>query len=213
MKGRLPKTSDVKVEDRNELLAAAEDFMQWYAKRRTHALDGVDLTPEEYRFLGKLIEGSGTILGEQSRQLKLSEGHGGRVLGRLQQKGWVRIERGAKDRRQKTVQVTPQGEQMLALGKQQLEHLLERLLGKLGKPQRRRLLEAVQTLNRLGRTWGQLEILDLESVSGRKLQLPELDGKPRGKKTRMRRKSKGQAWLSGTALVEVDTPTEWKANE
>jgi DNA-binding MarR family transcriptional regulator len=202
-----PKQYDFKAEDGSELLASVEAFTKWWIAWRTHALKRYELTPEEYRGLGKVNEHKGVVVGELAGWMRLSDSQAGRVLREWEEKkSWVKIERSGKDERKKIVQLTARGEEMLAGCKQQLEDLMRRLLQRVQKKQQRQILGGVKLLKQITQNWATV-LQDGFTINDQMIGLLEDEDTPRRKKRKLRasRKGKGQAVMTGAAAVEVKT--------
>jgi DNA-binding MarR family transcriptional regulator len=193
---------EVEGEECIRLDGALDAFTKWLAEWRTHALRRGDLEPEQYRMLLALEGQSGLRISSVAERLLLSEPQAGRQMKAMEQRGWVVVARG-EDSREKRVALTKAGEEMLAQCKQQLLYLMLRILRIFPPASRNKILPALEELNRGVHEKWIMDLDDYKSVGGKPLLVP---GEKRGRRrTRVVRRGRGVAPLSGPAPVEVNS--------
>lgn len=123
--------------------------------RRTHQISAavfesacaqVGLTPAQYGVLTVLAAEPGLDQTRLARALAFDKVTVMRVLKGLEERQLVQRERSAVSRRQMTVHLTDQGLRLLESAREPAERAYQRLLSPLTPPQRRQLIELLQTL-------------------------------------------------------------------
>ena len=123
--------------------------------RRTHQISAavfesacaeVGLTPAQYGVLTVLAAEPGLDQTRQARALAIDNVTVMRVLKGLEERRLVLRQRSAVSRRQMTVSLTPQGQEVLQAAREPAERAYQRLLSPLTPAQRCQLIELLQTL-------------------------------------------------------------------
>lgn len=123
--------------------------------RRTHQISAavfesacaeVGLTPAQYGVLTVLAAEPGLDQTRLARALAFDKVTVMRVLKGLEERRLVLRERSSVSRRQMTVSLTPQGQEVLQAAREPAERAYQRLLSPLSPAQRSQLIELLQTL-------------------------------------------------------------------
>ncbi len=123
--------------------------------RRTHQISAavfesacaeVGLTPAQYGVLTVLAAEPGLDQTRLARALAFDKVTVMRVLKGLEERRLVLRERSSVSRRQMTVSLTPQGQEVLQAAREPAERAYQRLLSPLSQSQRSQLIELLQTL-------------------------------------------------------------------
>lgn len=183
-----------------------EPFWVWFEQQFQFHLDRIDVELWQYRALKALAEEKGATREAVAGRLGLSPSQGGRKLEELEKTGWVSTRVSTTDGRERETELTQQGKEKLVECKQELEHLMERLVRRYPEPEQAEILESVRKLNRVREMWP-TEFDDFHSRSGRELRGP---GEAPPRKERHSFKAKGGAPLTGAAGIEIDSQIESK---
>jgi DNA-binding MarR family transcriptional regulator len=178
-----------------------ERFSSWFVAERKNALEREDVKENEYRLLVVVIAGQANRLGKLAERVRQDAGQVGRVWKEMEKKGWVQLERGNKDQRERAVEVTEAGSEVFGLCNEQRQSLIRRFLFDVRAGRRKEIVAMFQDLNQRGESM-QVLVTDAISRGGRLLQKAEPGTKKR--KPHLRRKGRRVVHLSGTAPVEVE---------
>jgi DNA-binding MarR family transcriptional regulator len=191
-----------KDEECDAALGEIERFCNWFAAECKKALAREDVKENEYRQLAVVIAGEAKRLGKLAERVRQDAGQVGRVWNGMEKKGWVLLERGNKDQRERALAVTDAGNEVFELCKEQRRNLVRRFLFDVGAGRRKEIIAMFQDLNQRGEDM-QVLVTDAISRGGRRLEKGEAGTKKR--KPHLRRKGRGGVRLSGRAGVEVET--------
>lgn len=140
------------MQESTDTVAAVRRFNRFYT-RAIGVLDrsylGSSYTVAEGRVLYEIAQGDGVTPKAIGRITGLDAGYLSRILARLERDGLVARERLASDRRSFTLRLTDGGSVMFSDFNQRSAALVEGLLGRLAGPDRRRLVDAVETVQAL----------------------------------------------------------------
>jgi len=130
---------------------AIRQFNRFYT-RRIGVLDPYldsDMSLTDVRVLYELAHREAPVASEIGKDLHLDGGYLSRILRRFEANGWLRREPDPRDARQSLLRLTEAGHQAFAPLQQKSRDEAAALLAPLPAPQRRRLIEAMQTVEAL----------------------------------------------------------------
>jgi len=142
---------EVEVEVEVADVKAVRQFNRFYT-RRIGVLDpylGGDMSLTDVRVLYELAHRDTPTASEIGKALHLDGGYLSRILRRFEAQGWLTREPHARDARQSLMRLTEAGHQAFAPLQQRSREEAATLLAPLAAPERRRLIDAMQTVRTL----------------------------------------------------------------